>query len=103
MFNEHASCYLAPINDIRLSQNNPGAGPPQPHRGESFFAIAKSLMVRALIIYFITSMFRRPSVPVEKSGGIPLSAKTASTQIYANGTAFVCKFGLVVICFLDNI
>jgi hypothetical protein len=79
-------------NYIRISQNNPGAGPPPPHRGESFFAIAKSLMVRALIIYFITSMFRRPSVPVEKAGGIPQSVKTASTQIYANGTTFVCGF-----------
>jgi hypothetical protein len=49
-------------------------------------------MVRALIIYFITSMFRRPSVPVEKAGGIPQSVKTASTQIYANGTTFVCGF-----------
>nr|SVE90406.1 EOG090X032C [Daphnia sinensis] len=79
---------LEKMTAVSRGRNNPGAGPPQPHRGESFFAIAKSLIVRALIIYFITSMFRRPSVPVEKSGGIPLSAKTASTQIYANGTAF---------------
>ena len=41
-------------------------------------------MVRALIIYFITSMFRRPSVPVEKTvGGVATIPRAASTQLYA--------------------
>ena len=68
-------------------------GPPPPARAEGFFAITKSLIIRALIIYFITSMFRRPSVPVQdpsKPGtGVASPARLPSTQLYANGTLFV--------------
>lgn len=35
----------------------------QPTAGESFMAIAKSLVIRAFIIYFITSFFRYVSHP----------------------------------------
>lgn len=35
----------------------------QPTAGESFMAITKSLVIRALIIYFITSFFRYDSHP----------------------------------------
>jgi len=57
--------------------------------GESFFAIAKSLMVRALIIYFITSMFRRPTpaVDVSKTGsGATQVPRYPSSNLFANGT-----------------
>lgn len=78
-----------------MQANNNPAGEPQPvagapSRGESFFAIAKSLMIRALIIYFITSMFRRPSAPVvDPKTGVTPTARLPSTQLYANGTVFV--------------
>nr|CAG4646119.1 EOG090X032C [Macrothrix elegans] len=70
--------------------NNAGAAPgAQPNRGESFFAIAKSLIIRALIIYFITSMFRRPTPPVDKSGAVGNTpTRFPATQLYANGTVF---------------
>lgn len=79
----------------QLSQNNPVAGPPglpPPHPAEGFFAITKSLIIRALIIYFITSMFRRPQVPVPDTNGKPGVApavRLPSSQLYANGTMFV--------------
>lgn len=34
-----------------------------PTRSESFFAITKSLIIRALIIYFVSSFLRRSSTP----------------------------------------
>lgn len=70
---------------------NPAAGPPPAGRAEGFFAITKSLMIRALIIYFITSMFRRPQPPVDSvpgKPGVPATARLPSSQLYANGTMF---------------
>ena len=87
-----ASFSSAPLIIINKQQVNP-AGPVAgaPGRGESFFAITKSLIIRALIIYFITSMFRRPTPPVvdPKTGGPAPAARMPSTQLYANGTIFV--------------
>ncbi|XP_066985329.1 putative lipid scramblase CLPTM1 [Macrobrachium rosenbergii] len=40
----------------------------QPTAGESFMAITKSLIIRAIIIYFITSFFRRPQQPTGPQG-----------------------------------
>ncbi|KAF5289121.1 hypothetical protein FQA39_LY15223 [Lamprigera yunnana] len=56
----------------------------QPSRMESFFAITKSLIVRALIIYFITSFFRsRPQPQPGNNSAIPaLVAK----NMFENGT-----------------
>ncbi|XP_045624717.1 putative lipid scramblase CLPTM1 [Procambarus clarkii] len=42
----------------------------QPTAGESFMAITKSLIIRAIIIYFITSFFRRPSQPTGPQDGL---------------------------------
>ncbi|KAK7086896.1 Cleft lip and palate transmembrane protein 1 like protein [Halocaridina rubra] len=41
----------------------------QPTAGESFMAITKSLIIRAIIIYFITSFFRRPQQPTGQQSG----------------------------------
>nr|CAG4640714.1 EOG090X032C [Eulimnadia texana] len=62
------------------------AAQPQQARGESFLSIAKSLIVRALIIYFITSMFRRPQTPATNSGQGGNVQRQASSNLYANGT-----------------
>lgn len=58
-----------------------------PSRLESFFAITKSLIIRALIIYFITSFFRRPaSSPTQNLDAGPVAAKAPAWNIYPNGT-----------------
>nr|CAG4643808.1 EOG090X032C [Lepidurus arcticus] len=56
----------------------------QPTRAESFFAMTKSLILRALIIYFISTMFRRPQAPTGTSQGS--TGLAPSTNLYANGT-----------------
>lgn len=70
------------------SKNNAGGAGPQ--RAESFLAITKSLIVRALIIYFITSMFRRPqqATDVKSAGGAQIQRYPAS-NLFANGTVLV--------------
>ncbi|XP_012540491.1 cleft lip and palate transmembrane protein 1 homolog [Monomorium pharaonis] len=62
------------------------AAQPQQSRLESFFAITKSLIIRALIIYFISSFFRRPdnSNPKSPTGDVRLQA----VNIFSNGTLF---------------
>lgn len=58
----------------------------QPSKLESFFAITKSLILRALVVYFITLMFRQPAAPkpdVVNSTGAP---RTPSINMFNNGT-----------------
>ncbi|CAG2068182.1 unnamed protein product, partial [Timema podura] len=60
----------------------------QPTKLESFFAVTKSLIIRALVIYFITSFFRRPSTtdaPVASSDGSS-PAKIPAFNLFENGT-----------------
>lgn len=61
----------------------------QPSRMESFFAITKSLILRALVIYFISSFFRKPApdAPVNQTGGDAKSRITA-WNLFDNGTMF---------------
>lgn len=75
----------AVVNQDNPVQNNAGGAGPQ--RAESFLAITKSLIVRALIIYFITSMFRRPqqATDVKSAGGAQIQRYPAS-NLFANGT-----------------
>ncbi|XP_046737952.1 cleft lip and palate transmembrane protein 1 homolog [Diprion similis] len=66
----------------------------QPTRLESFFAVTKSLIIRALIIYFISSFFRRPQTdPATATPGSSGSAgagiaKVPAVNIFENGTLF---------------
>ncbi|XP_051155513.1 putative lipid scramblase CLPTM1 [Leptopilina boulardi] len=59
---------------------------------ESFFAITKSLIIRALIIYFISSFFRRPQqtdVQTQQgSAGGNNMPKLSSLNLFENGTIF---------------
>ncbi|CAG9113769.1 unnamed protein product [Plutella xylostella] len=59
----------------------------QPTKLESFFAITKSLIIRALIVYFITSMFRQPAAPKpdlkSPAGGAP---RIPAINMFNNGT-----------------
>lgn len=52
---------------------------------ESAMAIVKSLIIRALIIYFVTSFFRRPSTTTTTSNG-QQTGIGAARNIFPNGT-----------------
>lgn len=63
----------------------------QPSRLESFFAITKSLIIRALIIYFITSFFRRPQPTPQtasNSGDVSTARQMPAFNYFENGTIF---------------
>lgn len=71
----------------------------QPTQLESFFAVTKSLIIRALVIYFISSFFRKPAAtPPTGAGSIddPTGVKTAvaagtrapAWNYFDNGTLF---------------
>ncbi|XP_045106786.1 cleft lip and palate transmembrane protein 1 homolog [Portunus trituberculatus] len=67
----------------------------QPTAGESFLAITKSLVIRAIIIYFITSFFRRPQqptpapgdAPLDMTGGGPAAVKIPATNLFTEGAS----------------
>ncbi|XP_070493644.1 putative lipid scramblase CLPTM1 [Chironomus tepperi] len=62
--------------------------PPQ-SRFESFFALTKTFIVRALIIYLITSFFRRPQpTPPANSGDVSTSRQVPAFNYFENGTIF---------------
>lgn len=64
----------------------------QPTAGESFMAITKSLIIRAIIIYFITSFFRRPQQPtgpqvqVGSEGQVHASGRIPAVNLLQDGT-----------------
>ncbi|XP_052865446.1 putative lipid scramblase CLPTM1 [Anopheles cruzii] len=63
----------------------------QPSRTESFFAITKSLIIRALIIYFISSFFRRPAPDTgaaNQASSAPGKSKITAWNLFENGTVF---------------
>lgn len=63
---------------------------PPPSRAESFFAVTKSLIIRALIIYFVSNLFRRgstPTTPVDTTGK-QVGPRHASWNLFENGTVF---------------
>uniref|UniRef100_A0AAG5CW65 Uncharacterized protein n=1 Tax=Anopheles atroparvus TaxID=41427 RepID=A0AAG5CW65_ANOAO len=69
-------------------QEQPGQPPgQQPSRTESFFAITKSLILRALIIYFISSFFRRPA-PEANVNQSAAQSKINAWNLFENGTVF---------------
>lgn len=65
--------------------------PPQ-SRFESYFALTKTLIIRALIIYCITSFFRRPAPqdPNQKAGSAqnPAAIRNPAWNAFENGTMF---------------
>lgn len=62
----------------------------QPSKVESFFAVTKSLIVRALIIYFISSFFRKPAVNQDANQKTATSTgpKVTAFNFFENGTLF---------------
>lgn len=65
-----------------------------PSRMESFFALTKSLVIRAVIIYFITSFFRRPQTQPATEGDSAVGAvkQPPSWNYFENGTMFDLSF-----------
>lgn len=55
---------------------------------QSFIAIAKSLFLRAIVIYFITSFIRKNTTPTDTV----TTSKIAANNIFDNGTLLVCSF-----------
>lgn len=77
-------------------QNNGGGAQAQaqaqPNKLESFFAMTKSLIIRALIIYFITSMFRPRQPPTDAANknlqpGVA-TPKVRAWNYFENGSVF---------------
>jgi hypothetical protein len=74
-----------------VDEASPPEGQPQRQqsRFESFVSVVRTLIVRALIIYFITNFFRgktpTPQTNSTQSGQVRLPA----SNIYRNGTMFV--------------
>lgn len=67
------------------------ANPREPGRLESFFAITKSLILRALIIYFVSSFFRRPAATPGVDPNAPAGVATSKLpawNLFENGTVF---------------
>lgn len=60
----------------------------QPTRLESFFAVTKSLILRALVIYFISSFFRKPQTPTTPVVGTPEGPRHKAWNLFENGVIF---------------
>lgn len=60
----------------------------QPTKLESFFAITKSLIIRALIIYFVSSFLRKPSTTTVEQPGVTPSLSRSASNLFQNGTLF---------------
>lgn len=63
---------------------------PQPQQGRfnMFFSVVKTLIVRSLIIYFITTMFRKPAA-VPPDGAAPVVDSIPNINFFEYGTYFV--------------
>lgn len=61
---------------------------PQQGRFNMFFSVVKTLIVRSLIIYFITSMFKKPTT-VPQDGNSPIVDSIPNVNLFEYGTNFV--------------
>lgn len=81
---------VAAAGDQQAAAANGAQQQRQPSRMESFFAITKSLILRALVIYFISSFFRKPApdAPVNQAGGDVGKSRITAWNLFDNGTMF---------------
>ncbi|KAL0831271.1 hypothetical protein ABMA28_002116 [Loxostege sticticalis] len=75
----------------------------QPTKLESFFAITKSLIIRALVVYFITSMFRQPAAPKPDINNPAGSPRVPAINMFANGTVLDMYCYISEKTFLNNL
>lgn len=76
-----------------VPENEAATQQPQPTKLESFFALTKSLIIRALIIYFVSSFLRKPSTTTDvnsNQSGVQSSTRSsiAASNLFQNGTLF---------------
>lgn len=84
------------VTDVSESgsvQGRAADGERQPTRFENFFAITKSLIIRALIIYFVSSFFRKPTVTQNgakdhQKNDLATGPKINAWNYFENGTLF---------------
>ncbi|XP_017769003.1 PREDICTED: cleft lip and palate transmembrane protein 1 [Nicrophorus vespilloides] len=82
---------VEPANNGQVAQEagaDNAAAARQPSKWESFMAMAKSLLLRAMIIYFVTSFFRKPAAPQNTTGTGPVQSQVLAQNIFANGTEY---------------
>lgn len=60
----------------------------KPTWGESFFSFTKALIIRALIIYFVSSFFRKPQTDPNVQSATAGVPKVQYPNLYENGTFF---------------
>ncbi|XP_037957516.1 cleft lip and palate transmembrane protein 1 homolog [Teleopsis dalmanni] len=60
----------------------------QPTKMESFFAMTKSFITRAIIIYFVSSFFRRPAPPTDPNNTKSLEPKISAWNYFENGQIY---------------
>lgn len=76
---------------------------PQPQQGRfnMFFGVVKTLIVRSLIIYFITSMFKKPAT-TPPDGVSPVVDSVPNVNLFEYGTNFVsiCFFIININCIM---
>jgi len=60
-----------------------------------FFGVVKTLIVRSLIIYFITSMFKKPAT-TPPDGVSSVADSIPSVNLFEFGTTFVSIFILII-------
>lgn len=69
----------------------------QPQQNGGQFGFLKSLVVRALLIYFVTSYFRKSPAPATTTGPdgkvVPGGSRSFG-NLYVNGTVFVRFFNI---------
>ncbi|XP_044743143.1 cleft lip and palate transmembrane protein 1 homolog [Chrysoperla carnea] len=83
---------VVPETNSAGTETTPETDQRQPTKFESFFAFTKSLIIRALVIYFISSFFRRPGttppVTAPNGSGAPAVANTPAWNMFSNGTEY---------------
>ncbi|XP_067136586.1 putative lipid scramblase CLPTM1 [Centruroides vittatus] len=57
----------------------------QQQQGISYWSLIKGIILRAVIIYFVTSFFRRPQT-TQQGGQVPEAARQGSSNLFPNGT-----------------
>lgn len=70
-------------NEVTNDQDQSTQPQQQQQQGISYWSLIKGIVLRALIVYFVTSFFRRPQT---NQGQVPETARQGSSNLFPNGT-----------------
>lgn len=70
-------------NEVTTDQDQSTQPQQQQQQGISYWSLIKGIVLRALIVYFVTSFFRRPQT---NQGQVPETARQGSSNLFPNGT-----------------